>query len=213
MKVEKSQMLLYAVTDSGWLNGRSLAEDVIKALKGGATFLQLREKELDRESILKEAIEIKQAAVQFGVPFVINDDPAIAKECDADGVHVGLSDAEIGKARELLGPDKIIGASAHNVEEALQAQAEGADYLGVGSVFTTSTKKNVQNMPKETLKAICEAVDIPVVAIGGINENNVDELCGTGVDGVAVVSAIFAKEDIEMAAANLRQKALKVRGW
>lgn len=210
MKPDKKDMLLYAVTDRSWLNGRRLSEDVKQALEGGITFLQLREKELDEETFLKEAKELRTLAKEYQIPFVINDNVQIAKICDADGVHVGQEDACIEEVRKILGPDKIIGVSAHNVEEALKAENGGADYLGVGAVFGSKTKTNVCSMPKETLKAICEAVHIPVVAIGGIKEENIHLLEGSGIDGVAVVSAIFAKEDIKKAAQDMLKKAKEI---
>ena len=203
MKSIKDSMLLYAVTDRSWLNGRTVAEQVEDALKGGATFIQLREKKLDYDSFLAEAFEVKELCRKYDVPFVINDNVDIAIACDADGVHVGQSDMAAGNVREKLGPDKIIGVSAHNIEEALAAQANGADYLGVGAMFNTSTKTDVETTSNGMLYDICHAVDIPVVAIGGINENNILQLKGTGTDGVAIVSAIFSKPDIAKAASEL----------
>lgn len=203
MKSIKDSMLLYAVTDRSWLNGRTVKEQVEEALKGGATFIQLREKELDYDSFLAEAIELKALCKEYDVPFVINDNVDIAIACDADGVHVGQSDMEAGNVREKLGPGKIIGVSAHNLEEALAAKAHGADYLGVGAVFSTSTKLDADTTSFGVVYDICNIVGIPVVAIGGINENNILELKGTGIDGVAIVSAIFAKPDIKAATENL----------
>lgn len=210
MRIQKEALLLYAVTDRSWLNGRKLSEDVKKALEGGATIVQLREKELSEEGFLKEALEIKKVTDQYEVPFIINDNVKIAKECGADGIHVGQDDTSILEVRKILGDDIIIGASAHNVEEALKAQKEGADYLGVGAVFGSQTKTNVCKMPNETLKAICEAVTIPVVAIGGITKENISLLQGTGIDGVAVVSALFAQEDITMAAKDMVDRVKKL---
>ena len=203
MKSIKDSMLLYAVTDRSWLNGRTVAEQVEDALKGGATFIQLREKNLDYDSFLAEAFEVKELCRKYDVPFVINDNVDIAIACDADGVHVGQSDMAAGNVRAKLGPDKIIGVSAHNIEEALTAQANGADYLGVGAMFNTSTKTDVETTSNGMLYDICHAVDIPVVAIGGINENNILQLKGTGTDGVAIVSAIFSKPDIAKATSEL----------
>lgn len=203
MKSIKDSMLLYAVTDRSWLNGRTVAEQVEDALKGGATFIQLREKNLDYDSFLAEAFEVKELCRKYDVPFVINDNVDIAIACDADGVHVGQSDMAAGNVRAKLGPNKIIGVSAHNIEEALAAQANGADYLGVGAMFNTSTKTDVETTSNGMLYDICHAVDIPVVAIGGINENNILQLKGTGTDGVAIVSAIFSKPDIAKAASEL----------
>lgn len=203
MKSIKDSMLLYAVTDRSWLNGRTVKEQVEDALKGGATFIQLREKDLDYNSFLAEALELKALCKEYDVPFVINDNVDIAIACDADGVHVGQSDMEAGNVREKLGPGKTIGVSAHNLEEALAAKAHGADYLGVGAVFSTSTKLDADTTSFGVVYDICNSVNIPVVAIGGINENNILELKDTGIDGVAVVSAIFAKPDITAATENL----------
>lgn len=205
MNCRPEDMLLYAVTDRAWLNGETLESQVEKALKGGATFVQLREKELDEGKFLEEAKKIKKLCAEYHVPFVINDNVDIALKVDADGVHVGQSDMEAGKVREKLGPDKIIGVSARTVEQALLAQAHGADYLGVGAVFSTSTKSDAKNVSHETLKEICKAVRIPVVAIGGITRDNVKELTGCGADGIAVISAVFAQQDIESAARELKK--------
>ena len=207
MKVASEDMLLYAVTDRAWLNGASLKDKVELALKGGATFVQLREKCLDEDEFLKEAIEICALCREYGVPFVINDNVDIAVKCDADGVHVGQSDMAAEKARAVLGPDKIIGVSAHTVEEAVAAEKAGADYLGAGAMFATGTKKDISILSSDELRDICSAVSIPVVAIGGINSSNMVELKGTGVDGVAVVSAIFAQDDICAAAKELKALA------
>lgn len=209
MNFDKNSLLLYAVTDRTWLGEATLYEQVEKALQGGATFIQLREKELDEEHFLQEAIEIQALCRRYKVPFVINDNVQIALDMNADGVHVGQSDMEAGNVRELLGPDKIIGVSAQTVEQALLAQERGADYLGVGAVFPTTSKDDAAEVSKETLKAICEAVDIPVVAIGGINQTNVVELQGSGIAGVAVISAIFAQKDIRSATAKLKEETLK----
>ena len=204
MKVDKQSMRLYIVTDRSWLGQNDLATQVEEAIKAGATFVQLREKHLDDASFLKEAKQIKEVTDRYGVPFVINDNIQVAIDCNADGVHVGQEDLEAGKARERLGPDKIIGVSARTVRDALAAEAAGADYLGVGAVFPTSTKPDAGGVDFETVRAICDAVSIPVVAIGGINAANLMRLQGTGVDGVAVISAIFAQPDIYAAAKKIR---------
>ena len=204
MKCDKKDLLFYAVTDRSWLNGATLYSQVEAALKGGATFIQLREKNLDEAHFLEEAKEIKKLCREYGVPFVINDNVELTLEVDADGVHVGQSDMEAGDVRVKLGPDKIIGVSAQTVEQALLAEAHGADYLGVGAVFPTGSKEDAVEVEPETVKAICEAVKIPVIAIGGISKNNVLELSGNGLCGIAVISAIFAQEDIESATKELK---------
>ena len=197
MKCDKKAMLLYAVTDRAWVGKQSLYEQVESALKGGATCIQLREKELDDDAFLNEAIEISALCKQYGVPFFINDNVEIAIKCHADGIHVGQEDMEAAQVRQRVGNDMMIGVSVHSVEEALEAVRNGADCLGVGAMFSTSTKTDVNVLPKETLRDICAAVDIPVVAIGGIGKSNISQLASTGVDGVALVSAIFAADDIE----------------
>ena len=204
MKCDKKDLLVYAVTDRHWLNGRTLYEVVKESLDGGVTFLQLREKDLDDENFLKEAIELKELCKEYNVPFVINDNVDIAIKMDADGVHVGQSDMEAGDVRAKLGPDKIIGVSAQTVEQAILAEKRGADYLGVGAVFPTGSKDDADEISHETLKAICEAVSIPVVAIGGITLDNTPQLKGSGICGVAVISAIYAKDDIRKAAEDLK---------
>lgn len=204
MKCDKKDLLLYAVTDRSWLNGSSLYNDVEQALKGGTTFIQLREKALDEDAFLTEAKEIKELCRRYKVPFVINDNVDIAMAIDADGIHVGQSDMEAGNVREKLGSDKIIGVSAQTVEQAVLAEQRGADYLGVGAVFPTGSKFDAEDVSLETLKAICKAVKIPVIAIGGISKENVLRLSGTGICGIAVISALFAQPDIEKAAMDLR---------
>jgi len=203
MKCDKKSMLLYAVTDRTWLKEQTLAMQVEEALIGGATFVQLREKKLNYDLFLEEAKKMKVLCEKYHVPFVINDNVEIAIDSDADGVHIGQSDRKVSAVRAMIGENKIVGVSAQTVEQAILAQEEGADYLGVGAVFSTSTKLDADFVSFETLKSICEAVNIPVIAIGGISENNILELAGTGIDGVAVVSALFAKPDIKTAAKNL----------
>ena len=205
MKCDKKTMLLYAVTDRAWVGKQSLYEQVESALKGGATCVQLREKELDDEAFLNEAIEISALCKQYRVPFFINDNVEIAIKCHADGIHVGQEDMEAAQVRQRVGDDMIIGVSVHSVEEALGAVKNGADCLGVGAMFSTSTKTDVNVLPKETLRDICAAVNIPVVAIGGIGKSNISQLADTGVDGVALVSAIFAADDIESECRLLRK--------
>lgn len=210
MNVNKESLLLYAVTDRKWTGVQTLAKQVEDALKGGATFVQLREKTLDEAGFLAEAIELKKICAKYNVPFVINDNVGIALAMGADGVHVGQSDMEAGAVREKLGPDKILGVSAQTVEQALLAEARGADYLGVGAVFPTASKDDAAEVSKETLKAICEAVSIPVIAIGGITQENVGELAETGIVGAAVISAIFGQKDIKKATAELKSAVCKI---
>ena len=197
-------MALYAVTDRSWLReGETLADVCRNVLEHGATFLQLREKELDAESIQKEARELKELCAAFHVPFVVNDSVETALAVDADGVHVGQSDIQGRDIRALIGPDRILGMTARMVEEARAAEAAGADYIGSGAVFGSSTKKNAKNLPLETLRDICASVSIPVVAIGGIGKENIRELAGCGIAGAAVVSAVFGAEDPGRAAEEL----------
>ena len=204
MKCDKQYMRLYAVTDRAWVGKQTLYEQVEAALKGGVTCVQLREKELSEEDFLAEAKEIKALCSRYHVPFFINDNVDVAIKCQADGVHVGQEDMKASDVRSKVGDQMIIGVSAHSVEEAVEAVENGADCLGVGAMFTTSTKADASVLPKETLRAICEAVDVPVVAIGGIGESNILELAGTGADGVALVSAIFGAADIEAQCRKLR---------
>lgn len=204
MKADKQSMLLYAVTDRAWLGIHTLEEQVEEVLKAGATFLQLREKDMSYEAFLREAKEIKKLADRYQVPFVIDDNIQIALECGADGIHVGQSDRSAAEVRSLIGKDKILGVSAQTVEQAVQAEQNGADYLGVGAVFSTSTKLDANSVSFDTLQKICKSVSIPVVAIGGISEQNILQLKGSGVDGVAVISAIFAKPDVYAATKTLR---------
>lgn len=210
MKTDKSAMLLYAVTDRSWLHGETLESAVEKVLQAGATFLQLREKELTDGEFLAEAEKIKSVAKKHNIPFVINDNIEVALKCGADGVHVGQSDIVDKDIRALIGPDKILGISANTVETAKRAEESGADYIGVGAVFGTATKKDAQAISVARLQEICAAVSIPVVAIGGINEKNILQLAGSGIDGVAVISAIFAKPDIAAATRELRTLSEKV---
>lgn len=210
--LDKKSLLLYAVTDRSWLNGRTLSHDIEEALKGKVTMVQLREKDLSEDEFLAEALEIKALCKRYNVPFIINDNVEVAMKCDADGIHVGQSDMEALKVRERLGDDKIIGVSAQTVEQALKAERSGADYLGVGAVFCTSTKKDADFVPYDTLKAICGAVSIPVVAIGGIYGNNIESLVGSGICGVALVSAIFAEADIKKASVKMLEKSKKTVG-
>ena len=210
MKTNKQNMLLYAITDRQWLAGKTLASQVEEVLSNGATFLQLREKHLGHNELVKEAVKIKEIAVKYNVPFVINDDIYAAKEADADGVHIGQDDASYQKAREVLGNDKIIGITAHNLQEALAAEKAGADYIGTGAVFPTSTKQDTVPLSFARLKEITDTITIPVVAIGGINHNNILKLKGSGIDGVAVVSAVFAQKDIGKATRKMLDLCMEV---
>ena len=204
----RKAMLLYAVTDQMWLKeGETLGDVVESVLRNGATFLQIREKDLAQDAFEAEAERLKTLCAQHGVPFVVNDSVEIALQCDADGVHVGQSDIKGRDIRAIIGPDKILGISAGTVEEAVAAEKAGADYIGVGAIFTTSTKKNARNMTMEQLKEIVSSVSIPVVAIGGISAENIHQLRGSGVDGVAVVSAIFAADNPGKATADLLKLA------
>ena len=204
MKCDRQTMRLYAVTDRAWVGRQTLPEQVEAALKGGATCVQLREKELDGAAFLEEAKVLAALCRRYGVPLIINDNVEVALASGADGVHVGQDDLTVEQVRRLAGDRLIVGVSAHSVEQALAAQVGGADYLGVGAVFATATKSDAHVLPRETLAEICRAVDIPVVAIGGIGEDNLLQLAGTGVDGAALVSAIFSAPDIEGQCRKLR---------
>ena len=205
MKCDRNYMCLYAVTDRAWTGKRTLYEQVEEALKGGVTCVQLREKELDFDAFLKEAMEIHALCQKYGVPLFINDNVDIAIAVKAEGIHVGQEDMEAAQVRSLVGENMMIGVSVHTVEEAQRAVAHGADCLGLGTIFPTSTKTDVDVMPMETIRAITAAVDVPIVAIGGIKKSNIMYLAGSGVDGIAVVSAIFAAEDIEKECRELRR--------
>ena len=207
MKLTNEMLRLYAVTDRAWLRGRTLFEQVEDALRGGATMVQLREKALDEDAFLREAIALAKLCHRYGVPLLINDNVEIARRSGADGVHVGQEDMAAAEVRGILGSDMIVGVTAKTVEQALRAQDAGADYLGSGAVFGSSTKLNAKPMTRETLSAITHAVSIPVVAIGGIHSGNILELAGTGIAGVAVVSGIFAAENIEEECRLLRRLA------
>ena len=212
MKCDKRTMLLYAVTNRAWVGKMTLMEQVEAVLKNGATCVQLREKDMDEASFLAEAREMAALCRRYHVPFIVNDNVDIAVACGADGVHVGQEDMAAGDVRRRVGPDMLVGVSAHTVEEALDAVKNGADYLGLGSVFSTSTKLDVDLMSRETLQAICQAVDVPTVAIGGISKENILDLAGSGVDGVAVVSALFGAPDPGAAAAELAALAREMTG-
>ena len=212
MKCDKRHMLLYAVTDRAWTGKQTLYQQVEAALKGGVTCVQLREKALDEAAFLQEARDICALCRRYGVPFIVNDNVDVAVACGADGVHVGQEDMEAGEVRRRVGEDMILGVSVHTVEEARQAVRNGADYLGLGAVFPTGTKTDADVMPGDMIRAICGAVDVPTVAIGGLNRSNILQLSGSGVDGAALVSAIFGVEDIEGACRELRALAEEMVG-
>ena len=208
--MSKFNSSLYFITDSTPYSEEEFLRRVEEALAGGATLLQLREKERTTREYLQLAARVHEIALKYQVPLIIDDRVDVALAVGAEGVHVGQSDMEAGKVREKLGPDKIIGVSCKNVEQALLAKKHGADYLGVGAMYPTGTKKDATAVTPEALSAICQAVDIPVVAIGGINKDRLEPLKGTGVDGVAVVSAIFAAEDIEKATRELKEAVREI---
>ena len=205
MKCDKHTMLLYAVTDRAWTGPMTLLQQAEAALQGCVTCLQLREKHLEDDAFLAEAREMAALCRRYRVPFIVNDRVDIALACGADGVHVGQEDMEVSAVRRMAGDKLMVGVSAHTVEEAVRAARGGADYLGLGAVFSTSTKADAGAMSRDTLKAICQAVDLPKVAIGGISAKNILELSGSGVDGVAVVSAIFGAPDPRRAAQDLAE--------
>ncbi|HAP79396.1 MAG TPA: thiamine phosphate synthase [Ruminococcus sp.] len=212
MKISAKDMLLYAVTDRTWFNGKTLSSQVEEAIIGGATFIQLREKNLNYSDFLNEAIEIRKICNKYKIPFVIDDNVEIALKSGADGVHLGQNDMSIKQARNILGENKIIGATARNVEQALKAQQEGADYIGSGAVFATSTKSDTVPLSYENLCRICSSVDIPVVAIGGINAENAKNLSGSGISGIAVVSGIFKSDDVRKSAQILKETVIDIIG-
>ncbi|WP_288806969.1 thiamine phosphate synthase [uncultured Treponema sp.] len=206
----QKDLTLYAITDRHWLNGQTLKSQVEKALKGGATMIQIREKDLDEKAFLSEAEELLALCRSYGVPFIVNDNVELAVKIGADGVHVGQSDMNARDVRALIGNDKILGVSTQTVEQALFAQECGADYLGVGAVFPTGSKDDAEVLDRKTLMDICKAVSIPVVAIGGITKDNVRELKGTGIAGISVISAIFAQKDIQNATAELLKRTEEI---
>ena len=210
MKAGKNNLKLYAVTDRKWLNGESLADQVEKAARAGVTMVQLREKEISFDEYVELAIEIAAVAHRYNVPLIINDNVEVAIASGADGVHVGQSDMQAVNARKMIGPDKILGVSAETVESALEAERCGADYIGAGALFPTSTKEDAKKISLRDLKRICDSVSIPVVAIGGITENNIMDLTDSGVAGVALVSAIFAQKDINASVLRLLSLTEKI---
>ncbi len=207
MKFEKEMLLLYGITDRAWEGRQTLYEQVEEALEGGITILQLREKNLKEEDFIREAVELRSLCHKYQVPLIINDNVQVALKSGADGVHVGITDTPVAEIRELTGKNFIIGATAKTVEQAKEAEKSGADYLGVGAVFPSSTKKTAIRITKEELQKICSSVKIPAVAIGGITDENISEIKGGGMSGIAVVSAIFGAENIKEAAVELKEKA------
>lgn len=206
----QKDLTLYAITDRHWLNGETLKSQVEKALKGGATMIQIREKDLDEKDFFSEAEELLALCRSYNVPFIVNDNVELAVKIGADGVHVGQSDMNARDVRALIGNDKILGVSTQTVEQALFAQECGADYLGVGAVFPTGSKDDAEVLDRKTLMDICKAVSIPVVAIGGITKDNVRELKGTGIAGISVISAVFAQKDIQNATAELLKRTEEI---
>lgn len=204
--LNKNRCILYAITDRTWLNGRSLEDVVEQSLMGGVDMVQLREKNLDFNSFLESAIKIKKLTEKYGVPLIINDSIEVCRQSNADGVHIGQGDTPLSKAREVLGKDKIVGVTAKTIQQALEAQLNGADYLGVGAMFGSTTKKDAIPLTFEQLADIRKSVTIPIVAIGGINANNINRFANTNVDGIAVVSAIYGQNDIKLATENLLAK-------
>lgn len=210
MIFNKEMLLLYAVTDSAWVGEKTLYQQIEDALKGGVTIVQLREKNLDDDAFVKEAIEVKKLCHRYNVPLIINDNVSVALKSGADGVHVGAEDAPVSEIRKIVPKDFIIGATCKTVEQAKTAENSGADYMGVGAVFPSSTKENALRITTEQLKEICSSVSIPAVAIGGITAENVEEIKGGGIAGIAVVSAIFSAHNIQKATQELKKKARKV---
>ena len=208
----KKSLLLYAVTDRHWTGEKTLLEQTEEAIKGGATFIQIREKNLNEQNFEQEALQLKKLCGKYRIPFVVNDNVRLAKKIDADGVHIGQDDMTLPEARKILGGQKIIGVSAQTVQEAVLAETQGADYLGVGAVFQTGSKDDAVEVPLETLKEICKAVKIPVVAIGGITKDNVAGLKDSGICGISVISAIFAQKDITAATEELKRRVENLLG-
>ncbi len=213
MKCDKNDLLLYAVTDRSWLGNRTLIEQVEEALKGGATIIQLREKDLDDNAFLEEAKQIQKICRQYQAKLIINDNVLVAMKMNADGIHIGQKDMSMQDAKAMIGEDKILGVSVQTVEQAMYAEQMGADYLGVGAVFPTTSKSDADAVSYEMLQSICRAVNIPVVAIGGIGVHNISKLADSGIAGVAVISAIFAAPDIRLATAELKKLAEQVTDY
>lgn len=211
MKFKKEMLLLYAVTDRSWVGRQTLYEQIEEALIGGVTMVQLREKQLSEEEFIAEAVKVRELCHRYQVPLIINDNVSVALKSGADGVHVGMEDMSVAEIRRIVSKDFIIGATCKTVEQAIAAEKSGADYMGVGAVFPSTTKKNAIRITKEKLNEICSSVSIPAVAIGGIGYENISELIGGGMDGFAVVSAIFSAKDIKLSTKQLKEKAEKTR--
>ena len=211
--LSKNSLRLYAVTDRHCIGSRSFIEEIENALKGGVTILQLREKDMPEQELIDEAIIIKQICSKYNVPLIINDNYSAALKSGADGVHVGIEDAPVAEIRRICGNDFIIGATAKTIEQAKKAESEGADYLGVGAVFPSPTKKNAVRIDTRQLGEICASVAIPAVAIGGITHDNADKLIGSGICGIAVVSSLFGADDVKKAAEALAEKSRKIASY
>ena len=203
MRLSDESLRLYAVTDRTWLNGKTLAECVRESIEGGATMIQIREKSLGYEEFRSQALEIQAICRENHIPFIVNDNVKLACEISADGVHVGQDDMRAADVRKLIGEGKILGVSVRTSDEAIEAERNGADYLGAGAVFHTGSKSDAVDISHTALREICESVKIPVVAIGGISRQNIHLLAGSGIEGVAVISAIFAQNDIRGASHEL----------
>lgn len=201
----KKSLRFYAVTDTAWVGKLTFYQQIEAALRGGITMLQLREKHLPDDEFLHRAVDIKQMTAQYNIPLIINDNLQVAINSNADGLHIGQNDIPAAKARAAIGPDKILGVSAQTVQQALAAERDGADYLGVGAIFATNTKDDADSVSIQTLREICCSVNIPVIAIGGINVENATLLLNSGVCGAAFVSAVFAADDITAACQNLNR--------
>ncbi|MEG1642036.1 MAG: thiamine phosphate synthase [Synergistaceae bacterium] len=210
MRLDKRQLTLYAITNRNWLNNSTMENDVEKALRAGVTILQIREKNITEEEYIERTQSLKKITEKFNVPLIVNDNIEVAIKSGADGVHLGQDDINSLSIRERIGEKMILGVSAHNVEEAKKAEEMGANYLGVGAVFSTSTKNDAENIPFGTLKEICDTVSIPVVAIGGITKENIKGLIGSGISGISVISAIFAEKDIEKATKEIKEEINKI---
>ncbi len=210
MKFDRKMLRLYAVTDRSREGGQTLYEQLEDALRGGVTIVQLREKKISEEEFVAEAKEIKRLCQSYGVPLIINDNVEVALKSGADGVHVGIEDMPVAKIRKIAPRDFIVGATAKTVEQAKIAKESGADYLGVGAIFPSPTKKNAVRITREQLNEISESVSMPIVAIGGITSENLSELAGAKIDGIAVVSAIFSAENILEATAKLKARTVEL---